>query len=265
VKLRAVARWLGVVAAAIGALAIAWAVAPLVPISALAGYVIAFAAVTASVLATAWAAPADLPLEALAWLAVPAGALAGVAMAGEASLAPWGAAVVTGAVLCSGTLAGAVIGGRIEHAGHLVVVAIVSSLADVYSVLHPSGPSAAIVESPTLLPILTLPWPILGTDGIGPILGVGDVALAALYVAAARRHGLSMRKTILVLAIGLALTAALVIVTERPIPALPLLGAAFVVAHPEARKVPIKDRRVAIVGVLALAIAMGAAWLAWGR
>jgi len=52
----------------------------------------------------------------------------------------------------------------------------------------------------------------------------------------------------------LALTFALAVVAARGVPALPLMGAAVVIAHPEARRLPPEDRAKAIGGILALAV-----------
>jgi hypothetical protein len=172
-----------------------------------------------------------------------------VALAGPALPRVVAAALVTSALLTFGTLVGSVVGSAIDHAGHLLVVAVISSLVDAFSVLHPSGPTAQLVRVQTALDVLILPWPILGTARIEPILGVGDVAFAAIYLAAAKRHGLPLRRTVAALAAGLAVTLGVVLATGRGIPALPFLGAAVVVAHPQARRLPEADRKKALLGL----------------
>jgi hypothetical protein len=143
----------------------------------------------------------------------------------------------------------------VEHVGYLVFVAVVSSAVDFVSVLHPSGVSAAISRSPVALSLVALPWPMLGTQAIEPFLGVGDVVFAALYARACCNHGLDPRRTLLALAAAFAATLLLVLALEQVLPALPVLGAAIVAAHPEARRPPVADRRRGTIGALLIVAA----------
>jgi hypothetical protein len=183
-----------------------------------------------------------------------------LALVSLASAAPTAldCAIVLVLLLAAGTSAGGVLGARIEHVGHLLPVAIVSSLADLVSVLTPGAPSDVVVATPALLSVLAVSWPMPGTHDLPAILGVGDIAFVALYFAAARKHGLSRGRTAVALALGLAVTAVVVARTALPIPALPFLGAAMLAAHPAARSLPGKDRRAALVGLIAIALALGA-------
>ncbi len=242
-------RWLVGALAASATLVLFALIAPHLPAvhRAVAG-VLAFACVGGEVLLVAGLAPPLRP-RGLVGLGASLAVLVGVALAGPALPTIAAAALVTLALLVAGTLVGAVVGRAIEDPGHLVVVAAVSALVDVYSVLHPTGPTAQLVQIEAAVDVLILPWPLLGTGRIEPVLGVGDVAFAAIYAVATRRHGLSMRRTLLALAAALAVTLAVVMSTGIGIPALPFLGAAIAIAHPEARRVPAKDRRKALVGL----------------
>jgi hypothetical protein len=231
--------WLAVVACAEVALFGAHAVAAAVALAPVAAYVVGFSAVTASAIATACACP-RFPKRALFCLALPACALLVLSQTGASELAV--AAIVTAALLLGASLLGAVVGGAIEHPGHLVFVAIVSAAADTLSLFHPSGPSAAIAQSKAALSLLALPWPMLGTRNIEPFLGAGDVVFTALYIASSRRHALPLHKTVLALALAYAVTMAAVVAFESPVPVLPLLGLAVVLAQPKARRPPRGDR-----------------------
>jgi hypothetical protein len=258
------APWIASLLAPAGLLALVAALAPGVPIDGstwlVAAGILAFACVGAEVLTAAGLAP-RLPARALLWLPLPIGTLVAVAVAGPALPRLLAAALVTSALLAVGTLLGSVVGAAIDHPGHLIVVAVVSALVDAFSVLHPSGPTAQLVQVQAAIDVLILPWPILGTDRIEPILGVGDIAFAAIYAAAARRHGLPLRRTLAALAAGLCVTLVVVLVTGMGIPALPFLGAAVVIAHPEARRLPAADRKKALLG-LAFLLALFAALFA---
>jgi hypothetical protein len=230
--------------------------------AALTAYGVGYACTSAVLLAVAVVAPRQGAAGIVGAL------LAGAALVGMAltEIAPGvlASSVALAALLAVGTGAGAAIGGRIQHAGHLGIVAVVSSVADLASVLSPSGPSHEIAESPALLSLLALPWPMIGTSRIEPLLGVGDVAFVALYVAATVRHGLSLRRTLVALAGALAITAVVVAVLALPIPALPFLGAAMVIAHPEARLPPEAERKKALVALLLFVVGFGAlVWTRW--
>lgn len=161
-------------------------------------------------------------------------------------------------LLLLGSSVGAWVGARIQHPAHLMFVALVSGIADTLSVTQPGGVSATIVEHPHALALLALPWPMLGTRDIAPLLGVGDIVFTSLYIRASRTHQLPLARTVLALALGYAITTAAVILWSRPIPVLPLLGAAMVLAQPRTRAIAPADRRrgawviTALVGVIAV-------------
>jgi hypothetical protein len=231
-------------------LVLAYALSPHVPLDPRAGYAIGFLSVSASAVVTACASPPLRP-RALVALALPCALLWAVASQQGAGLVA--AAAVTAALLIAGVLVGGVVGGLIEHPGQLLFVAIVAGAADVASVVHPSGPSAALANTPAALALFMLPWPMLGTRDLVPLLGVGDIVFAALYVASSRHHGLSVRRTAIAELAAFVATMLLVLVLERAIPALPLLGCAVVLAQPLARKPSERDRtRGYVIAVFAL-------------
>lgn len=244
---------------AVGAL-----VAPGIGAAPVAAYVAAFAAVSCSVLVVVTLAPS---MTSLRWLAVAAAAAAvAVGAAAASALTPVGAAAaVTIALLAAGSAVGGVIGARLQDAGHLIVVAVISLCVDAFSVLHSAGPSAQVAQSEQLLSVLALPWPMLGTPDVVPVLGVGDVVFAALYVAAARRHGLPVGRTVFAIAAGLAAAMGLVIATGVAIPVLPFMGVAVVAVHPRARRIPVRDRRTALIGMVTIALAVAVAFFLSGR
>ncbi len=249
------------IALAIGLLALCAILFPLAPIdpsasvsAALVAYAFAYAAVSACVLAAGASAP-DLGRGAAGIVVVGALLLASLASSTPTALH---AALVLACLLTVGTSAGAAVGSRIESAGHLLPVAIVTSLADVVSVLTPGAPSDVIADTPAWLSVLAISWPMPGTSDLPAILGVGDVVFVALYFGAARKHHLPLARTALALTLGLAITAAVVAATSLAIPALPFIGGAMVLAHPAARQLPMKDRRPATIGIVVILFALGA-------
>ena len=253
---------LGLVAAASGGLVAALApLSPAIPAPPLLAYGVAFSAVTASLIAAAVVTPVPGGRALVTALALSSAGIAGVAAARAGPDDPWGAAAVTACLLVAGAAVGSAVGGRVERAGHLLVVVVVSVLVDTFSVFHSFGPTAAAVARPRLIALIALPWPVLGTTEVAPVLGVGDVAFAALYLAAARRHELGVRRMALAVALGLVATAALVVVTGRPVPALLAMGAAVLALHPRARRLPAEDRRTGWTVIAGLGLLWLALWL----
>jgi hypothetical protein len=177
------------------------------------------------------------------------------------SISPWTAALLTAVLLGGVTLLGAAIGGRIQAPGHLLAVFGISSLADLWSVYDPTGPSAKLAvhaaSQPEKLVVLALPWPMFGTDRIEAIIGAGDILFAALYLAALTQHGLAATRAAWFMLGGLLLGLAGLLAFERAIPLLPLIGAAVMLAEPNARSLSGRERRSVAVVLAALALVIG--------
>ena len=124
-----------------------------------------------------------------------------------------------------------------------------SSLADVFSVFSARGVSAQVVESERLLSVLAISWPMPGSGELMPVLGVGDVIMCALYLCAARQLALGVGRTALALAVGFAAVLAALFVLQIPLPALPALGLAVVVAQPRTWRLRREERWKAIGGM----------------
>jgi hypothetical protein len=200
------------------------------------GFAIAFALVAGEIVLTCVLAPSASRALAIANLFG-----SGFVLAGLWGAAPtaFSGALLTAALLSLASVLGAVIGARIERPGHLVAVVVVSSLADLWSVFDRHGPSAQLVSlalsQPERLALFALPWPLWGTGTIQPIIGVGDVAFVALYLAAYERHELALERALWALAAAFALGLTLLLVLERSVPLLPLLGAAVLLADRRTR------------------------------
>ncbi len=246
-------RQLGAWTATLVCTALAFCAALAVPAdpSPLVAYILGFACVVAGTLAAGAFAPAK------ARVVVPI-LLSAVAVLGLAFMlgarAGWPVALaVSIALLAAGPSLGALVGTRIEHAGHLLFVAFASALADVFSVTSPEGPSAAISKSDTALRIAAVAWPMLGSGQVEAFLGAGDLVFTGLYIASARKHELSMRRTLLALTGGYIATMLCVVAFQAAVPALPFLGGAMLIAHPEARRPPAADRRRGFVALSVIA------------
>jgi hypothetical protein len=175
-----------------------------------------------------------------------------------------GAAAVTLSLLIGGSMVGSIVGARIAHPGHLLVVAYVSTLADLYSVFHSAGLSAIVVQDQRLLPLLALPWAMAGDAGtvdLVPVLGIGDVIMISLYLVVARRHGIPPWRFALGFFFAFAFVFALLLLAGQAVPVLPFLGIAVCLAHPSVRQLRPQDRRQAFLGMAILTAAVGGLFL----
>lgn len=153
---------------------------------------------------------------------------------------------------------GDLIGRRIQHPGHVLPATWVAAAADVASVFAPSGPTGAIAKSEVTLSLFAIAGGVPGTDAITFVLGIGDLVMLALVAAAAAKFGLSLARVAVAAfaAFSLAITASAV--WASPIPALvpfalivPLVSAPF-------HEIAPKDRRAAVVAIVA-SVAIAAA------
>jgi hypothetical protein len=224
-------------------------------LSAQVAYALAFLLVSAEIVAVARFVVIDKPEELTLRLLITVGVLAWLRGA-EPDLLQ--CVVVGWLLLSTGAALGALIGSRIDKPGHLMAVVAMSSLADLWSVYDPNGISAKMAESaveePDKIVLFALSWPMLvGKPFIAPIIGAGDILFTALYLACFERHGLELRRATIGLAIAYALGLVAILVTERPVPLLPLLGAAIMLADRRTASLEPRERRTVwlVVAVLA--------------
>lgn len=145
---------------------------------------------------------------------------------------------------------------------YLVLAAITIAIMDFYSVFY--GPTGQIVsgERPALAVIVEvglLPWPILGSNLITGVIGLGDFLFLAWFLAAALRFELGLTRNYWALmaafTIGIVMTLALVAAQqiEHGLPALPFMSLLFLLVNRDRFDLPREDRR-RIFGFVALLI-----------
>ncbi len=149
---------------------------------------------------------------------------------------------------------GTQVGARVESPGHILPVALLSAAVDLWSVTAAAGPTHMIVQTPALLRLLTITATVPMERLPEPQIGFGDVVFAALYHAIGARFSLPIRRTAAAIFVGVLLAGITSAALAAPVPALPALGLAMLVAHRDARRVPKADQRTAIfTGALLLA------------
>lgn len=212
---------------------------------------------TAGLLALALAAPAVLAARAALALAGAGVAVLAVAFATHAP--PPVAVVLVNLALCAAAhAAGASIGRRVAHPGHLLPACAVAAAADLASLLHPSGPTHALAASERALAFFAVGFPVPGTRFVAPALGFGDLVFLALVLGVAAAHRLSLARAAACGAAGLAVAGGVAGILGVPVPALLPIGAAVVLGLPEARRLRPEDRRTARISVaISVAVVLG--------
>lgn len=125
---------------------------------------------------------------------------------------------------------GYLLGLQLDRAWILVLIAVLAFAADIWSVF--AGPTRVIVErAPGVLDYALVHFPALGTTEPGVALGMSDLVFLALFTVGSGANGLRPRISFAAMAVSLVVTFAITLTTERALPALPLLGVAFVMAN----------------------------------
>jgi hypothetical protein len=216
--------------------------------------------VASVLLLSAWAAPL-VPARKLTWALPFVAMLALFFFTDIETRTPALLGAVTICVLMVGGLVGGYIGSLLEHPGMLMVVAYVAALGDIFSVLHPSGLTHKVLENPQALALLTLSFPILGTERVVPLTGIGDVAFAALFVVGTRVTGLSVKRTLLALGAAIAVVVLTVELGKMALPAVPFFSAAIVLAHPQVRTLPRGQGKRIVLNLAFVTLLFGGLWL----
>lgn len=170
------------------------------------------------------------------------------------------------------------IAAEIQRVGHLIPVCLLGALVDVLSVL--GGPSRRLGEQtarhvaettqrlgeglppppPPLSTFLVLKWPQPGADGLATLVGFGDLVFFALLLGAARRFGLPVARSLLLLVAGLALALGASFALRAPVPALPFCCGLFLAGH--LRRLSLERREwLLTLGVSLAVVALGLAIL----
>lgn len=137
------------------------------------------------------------------------------------------------AKLAFGAVAGAGVVRVVERPWWLLPVAVCVPIADAWSVFSQRGVTHHVVarakEDPAWLDWPSVAVPIAGLDyGDFGRIGITDLVFVALFVAAAARWGLGVRRTATALAVGFVATEVWAVEgSGTAIPALPLLCLAF--------------------------------------
>ncbi|MFH2010307.1 MAG: hypothetical protein ABI333_27160 [bacterium] len=180
------------------------------------------------------------------------------------------------ALLVTTYVVGNWLAGELERPGHLVAVCVIGALADLWSAT--AGPTRELgaqvqqaslaaqhvqtglpTPPPPLVSFLILWWPVPGGGGMVTLIGFGDLVFFALLLAAAQRFALPRWRGFFLVLGGVALSIALAAVLSRPLPALPAIGALFVLGN--LGRLPLRGREWLVTA--GVAVTLGLFALLW--
>ena len=158
-------------------------------------------------------------------LAIAAGALIVAVIATRADLR---AEASTAKALLAG-VAGVAAARVFQHRIEAILIALGIIAVDIWSVF--AGPTRTLIEEqPETLALLSVALPAPGLQEAAAI-GMPDLLFLALFTAVAAPLGLRERATALAMLASLSVTSVASWALERPLPALPLLSLAFLLAN----------------------------------
>ncbi|MBI3922558.1 MAG: hypothetical protein HY318_14135 [Armatimonadetes bacterium] len=155
--------------------------------------------------------------------------------------------LLTVAVGCGGLLAKG-----LRQASYLFLAALVSAIADTYSVF--AGPTKHLVETEAVY-YLTYQWGLISRGGIVPTIGVGDFVFLTLYFVGVRKQGWDDRKTLAAMALSFILGFLALLLRKQGLPALPFMAAGLLAAHARDAHLPPQEWR-RIIGLALLFAAL---------
>jgi len=161
--------------------------------------------------------------------------------------------------------------GELEKSGHLLPVAILGALVDVWSVFL--GPSKAVGEKvvdhidsvpemvstgtwipPPVVSFLLVHFPQPGADFMAPTFGFGDWVFIGMFLAGSNKFGIPVTKTVWLVLLGMALSLAISYGFNAPVPALPFICGSFLAGNFRQLKMTSKEWKMTWVIVAGITI-----------
>ena len=141
-------------------------------------------------------------------------------------------------------LLGELLSREVTHPGHLLPVALVLVIVDIWSVS--SGPSEQVAETaikfsesggyaqdtvPPLITFLLLNFPQISTDKIYSFMGIGDLIIIAFFIGCIHKFNFPLKRSYASLIIGPIVAMLIANLIGEAIPALPVIAILFVVVN----------------------------------
>ncbi len=118
---------------------------------------------------------------------------------------------------------------NVNSVGAALLIAVVATGADLFSVF--AGPTRALLEGDApVVDLLLLVFPVFG-ESFGFALGLSDFIFLALFAGMSRLLGLRYALTLVCVCAGAFLAIVVGLLLDMPLPALPFISLAFLIAN----------------------------------
>lgn len=143
------------------------------------------------------------------------------------------------------------IGNGIDKISHLIPVALVAAIADIWSVA--AGATSAIVVSP-IMNYFFLRFPVFGSSSIPYLIGLTDYLFFGIFFQASVRYNLGVVKNTFLLALSFLVTVAFALFYGLGLPVLPFMGLFFVLGNLKLLKIDKEDKKEILLFMLAIGL-----------
>lgn len=143
------------------------------------------------------------------------------------------------------------IGNGIDKISHLIPVALVAAIADIWSVA--AGATSAIVVSP-IMNYFFLRFPVFGSSSIPYLIGLTDYLFFGIFFQASVRYNLGVIKNTFLLALSFLVTVAFALFYGLGLPVLPFMGLFFVLGNLKLLKIDKEDKKEILLFMLAIGL-----------
>lgn len=143
------------------------------------------------------------------------------------------------------------IGSGIDKISHLLPVALVAGVADIWSVF--AGATNEIIASPSIN-YFFLRFPVLGMERLQYLIGLTDYLFYAIFFQAAVSFNLGTKKNMLLLLSSFLATLGFALYFGRGLPVLPFMGALFVLGNYNKLTLSKKEAKEMLYFLLAIGV-----------
>lgn len=135
----------------------------------------------------------------------------------------------------------------IDKLSHLIPIALVATIADIWSVS--AGATAKIIISPHINYFL-LRFPLITDNEIPHLIGLTDFLFFAIFFQASIRYGLGTLKNTLLLSASFVIAFSAAIIAARGLPVLPFMAVIFVIGNYKNLEIDKKEMKLVLAFLL---------------
>ncbi len=133
-------------------------------------------------------------------------------------------------LITAAAVIGRIISVRIDEKQYILPLCLMAAIADLWSVFY-GVTSEMVTQKAAALNYLLVRYPFIGAGDLRQFIGISDFLFASIFMGAALNFKMNVKKTYISFIFGLLLTFSLVVITNKGIPAIPILAFTFIAAN----------------------------------